>query len=71
MKKTVKMRHPKLPGQDIEVPESAARVHSNSGWEVIADDEAEATGEGGDTGRRASRTPARRQEPNKTEEAGS
>lgn len=30
--KTVTMTHPKLPGQEAEVPESAVHHHERAGW---------------------------------------
>lgn len=67
--KKVRMRHPKLPGQEIEVPESAARVHANSGWKLIAEKAEVFTGEGGERARRASNRSVRKPEANATEEA--
>jgi hypothetical protein len=32
---TVWMRHPNLPGQEIEVPKSAANTHAHSGWVLL------------------------------------
>ncbi|MFL6141574.1 MAG: hypothetical protein ACJ72N_06865 [Labedaea sp.] len=28
----VRLEHPELPGQHIDVPESAVSIHQNSGW---------------------------------------
>lgn len=33
--RTVWMQHPSLPGQEINVPESAAPVHAHSGWVLM------------------------------------
>lgn len=35
---TVRMTHPDLPDQPIEVPESAVPIHRRSGWRTAEDD---------------------------------
>ncbi|MEU1596206.1 hypothetical protein ABZ468_25940 [Streptomyces sp. NPDC005708] len=37
----VYMRHPELPGQEIQVGEAAVPVHAAAGWERVPDEELE------------------------------